>query len=71
MAESAEFRIQRMNLSILPTAATDEVIDDDDYNRRFELYDYLKSSDIAENKPQGAIAPFEITEDNGDIDYRV
>ena len=69
MAESAEIRIQRMNLSTLPTTATDEVIDDDDYGKRFELYENLKTSDIVENKPHGTIAPFEVAENNSDVDY--
>ena len=50
MAESADIRIQRMNLSTFPTPATDEIIDDEDYVKRNELYDFLKASDIADKK---------------------
>ena len=69
MAESAEIRIQRMNLSTFPTPATDEIIDDEDYVKRNELYDFLKASDIADNKPHGATAPFEVAENTSEADY--
>ena len=69
MAESAEVRIQRMNLSTFPTPATDEIIEDDDYGKRSELYDFIKASDIAENKPVGDIAWIEVAEDYSDTDY--
>ena len=69
MAESAEARIQRMNLSTLPTPATDEFIDDDDYAKRSELYDFIKASNITENKPVGDAAWIEVAEDTSDADY--
>ena len=69
MSESDEIRIQRMNLSTFPTPATDEIIDDEDYVKRNELYEALKSSDIADNKPHGTAAPFEVAENNSEADY--
>ena len=51
MPESDEIRIQRMNLSTVPTPSTDEIVDDEDYIKRNELLEALKTSDIADNKP--------------------
>ena len=69
MPESDEIRIQRMNLSTFPTPATDEIVDDEDYIKRNELFEALKASDIADNKPYGTTAPFEVAENNSEADY--
>ena len=69
MPESDEIRIQRMNLSTVPTPSTDEIIDDEDYIKRNELLEALKTSDIADNKPYGSTAPFEVAENTSEADY--
>ena len=69
MPEAEDLRIQRMNLSRFPTPATDTVVEDEDYIKRTELLDALKSSDMCENKPRGDDAPFEVKECTSDKEY--
>ena len=68
MPEAEDIRIQRMNLSRVPTPETDLIIDDEDYIKKNELLEALKASDICENKPFND-APFEVAENTSEREY--
>ena len=67
MAESDDMRLQRMGLVQLPDIESDEVVGEEDFTARAELYGKLKNSDLTDNKAfVGNKTAFETTEYNGD-----
>ena len=69
MTESEEMRLQRMSLVQLPnvTDGNDEIVADDNYVARTELYNKLKGSTLTDKKPfAGSKAAFEIAENLSD-----
>ena len=70
MTESEEIRIQRMGLVQLPTEKTDEIIDDEDFELREELFQSLKESTLTDRKAFTGTKPaFEIAENQSDKEY--
>ena len=67
MADSEDMRLQRMGLVQLPNKEDDEVVGEEDFTARAELYDKLKKSELTDNKAfVGNKTAFETTEYNGD-----
>ena len=70
MTESEEIRLQRMGLVQVPTTQTDEVIEDEDFKSREELYQKLKESTLTDRKAfTGAKPAFEIAENTSDREF--
>ena len=66
-ADSEDMRLQRMGLVQLPDDSDNEVVAEDNFKERGELYEALKGSELTDNKAFiGSKTAFETTEYNSD-----
>ena len=67
MTDSEDMRLQRMGLVQLPSTGDNEVVGEENFTLRAQLYEKLKSSALTDNKAfVGNKTAFETTEYNSD-----